>query len=190
MASQTLSSEPAVKVWANSGDSHYLEPDGLWEQILPKHFAERMPRTERISDTEEVIHVDGQSFTRETSTTMSRPIKGELRGEQVEGSLFDISHRPAGSRDPHARLADLDAEGVWGEVIYPSIGIWAGMLTSPELIRVAFRAVNEWRLSEVQRPRAGPLGPRAEHPVGEPRRRHGGDQVLRGVGVPRRRPGL
>ncbi|MFI5045658.1 MAG: amidohydrolase family protein [Acidimicrobiia bacterium] len=155
MAANTVSPDTevpgtGVKIWANSGDSHYLEPEDLWGQILPKQYAERMPRTERISENEEVIHVDGQSFKRDVSTTMSRPIRGELRGEQVEGSLFDISHRPAGARDPRARLADLDAEGIWGEVIYPSIGIWAGMMTSPDLIRVAFHAVNEWRLSEVQ----------------------------------------
>ncbi len=139
-----------LKLWANSGDSHYLEPDGLWDQILPKALAERMPRTERVSETEEIIHVDGNSFTRQLPRAAAATIKGDLRGEEVEGTLFDISHRPAGSRDPHARLVDLNSEGVWGEVIYPSIGIWDYMLTSPELTRVAFRAVNEWRLSEVQ----------------------------------------
>ena len=139
-----------LKLWANSGDSHYLEPDGLWEQILPKHLAERMPRTERISETEEVVHIDGQSFRRDLPRAAKALIKGDVRGEEVEGTLFDISHRPAGSRDPHARLEDLNHEGVWGEVIYPSIGIWAYMLTNPELLRIGFRAVNEWRLSEVQ----------------------------------------
>ena len=150
MASPTVSVEPTTKLWANSGDSHYLEPDGLWDQILPKHLAERMPHTEHISDTEEIVHVDGQSFPRQLPRAAKATIKGEVRGEEIEGTLFDISHRPAGSRDPHARLVDLDNEGVWGEVIYPSIGIWDYMLTSPELTRIAFRAVNEWRLSEVQ----------------------------------------
>lgn len=150
MAMDTAPSEAAVKVWANSGDSHYLEPDDLWDQILPKHLAERMPRTEKVSETEEIVHIDGQSFRRQLPPATKALIKGEVRGEEVEGTLFDISHRPAGSRDPQARLVDLDGEGVWGEVIYPSIGIWAHMLTNPDLVRDAFHAVNEWRLSEVQ----------------------------------------
>ena len=53
------------KLWAHSGDSHFLEPDDLWHQILPKAQADRMPRTERISDSEERVTVDGKSFTRQ-----------------------------------------------------------------------------------------------------------------------------
>ena len=102
MASPTMSAEPTTKLWANSGDSHYLEPDGLWDQILPKHLAERMPHTEHISDTEEIVHVDGQSFPRQLPRAAKATIKGEVRGEEIEGTLFDISHRPAGSRDPQA----------------------------------------------------------------------------------------
>ena len=149
MATKTPA-EVQTKAWANSGDSHYLEPDDLWEQILPRDLAERMPRIEKVSENEEIVHIDGQSFRRELPSAAKALIKGDVRGEEVEGTLFDISHRPAGSRDPHARLKDLDGEGVWGEVIYPSIGIWAHMLTNPDLIREAFHAVNEWRLSEVQ----------------------------------------
>ena len=52
------------KIWAHSGDSHLLEPDDLWHQIMPKAQADRMPRTERISDNEERVTVDGKSFTR------------------------------------------------------------------------------------------------------------------------------
>ncbi len=52
------------KLWAHSGDSHFLEPADLWHQILPKAQADRMPRTERISDNEERVTVDGKSFTR------------------------------------------------------------------------------------------------------------------------------
>ena len=40
------------KIWANSGDSHFLEPADLWHQIMPKKQADRMPRTEMVSDTE------------------------------------------------------------------------------------------------------------------------------------------
>ena len=61
-----------TKIWANSGDSHFLEPDDLWFQIMPAEFAERMPRSERIGDDEEIVHVDGQSFRRKLPKIMTR----------------------------------------------------------------------------------------------------------------------
>jgi hypothetical protein len=33
-------------LWANSGDSHVMEPPDLWQQRLPADLAERMPRSE------------------------------------------------------------------------------------------------------------------------------------------------
>ena len=51
-----------TKLWSNSVDSHFLEPEGLWQEILPGALAARLPRSERIGDDEEVVHVDEESF--------------------------------------------------------------------------------------------------------------------------------
>ena len=54
-----------TKMWANSGDSHFLEPPDLWAQSLPEALAERMPRTERDEAAgTETVYIDGQSFVR------------------------------------------------------------------------------------------------------------------------------
>ena len=37
------------KLWAHSGDSHFLEPENLFQQILPPKLAERMAWSERES---------------------------------------------------------------------------------------------------------------------------------------------
>lgn len=131
------------KIWAHSGDSHFLEPDDLWHQILPKNEADRMPRTERISDHEERVTVDGKSFTRDLPKIMTA--KGAT-GETIE----QMSHRPPGARDVRLRLRDLDEEGIWGEVVYQSIGLWSSLIEDPQLIREAARAENEWLASEIQ----------------------------------------
>jgi predicted TIM-barrel fold metal-dependent hydrolase len=47
-------------------------------------------------------------------------------------------------------MADLDQEGIWGEVVYSSLGLWEGMIKDPALIRTATAAQNEWKASEVQ----------------------------------------
>jgi predicted TIM-barrel fold metal-dependent hydrolase len=132
-----------TKIWANSGDSHFLEPDDLWQHILPKALAERMPRTELVGDDEEIVHVDGRSFRRKLPKLMTK--KGAT-GETIE----EMSHRPPGARDVHARLVDLDQEGIWAEVLYSSIGLWSSLIEDPQLVREACRAHNEWLVAEIQ----------------------------------------
>ena len=131
------------KIWAHSGDSHLLEPDDLWHQMMPKKQADRMPRTERISDTEERVTVDGTTFTRTLPKILSR--KGTT-GE----TIVEISQRPPGARDLAMRMKDLDEEGIWAEVIYQSLGLWCTLIEDPQLIRDAARAENEWLATEVQ----------------------------------------
>ena len=47
------------KIWANSADSHILEPADLWLQSLPARLAERAPRAER-GDKYEILYIDGE----------------------------------------------------------------------------------------------------------------------------------
>jgi predicted TIM-barrel fold metal-dependent hydrolase len=130
-------------MWAHSGDSHFLEPDDLWQQIMPKRQADRMPRTEMISESEERVTVDGKSFTRRV------PRIATAKGATGE-TIVEMSHRPPGARDVRKRLEDLDREGIWGEVMYASIGLWCALIEDRTLIRDAARAENEWLASEIQ----------------------------------------
>jgi predicted TIM-barrel fold metal-dependent hydrolase len=131
------------KIWTHSGDSHFLEPNDLWHQILPKAQADRMPRTSMLSDTEELVEVDGKRFTRAVPKIMT------AKGATGE-TIAEMSHRPPGARDVNLRLADLDQEGVWAEVMYQSIGLWSSLIEDPQLIREAAHAENEWLVSEIQ----------------------------------------
>jgi predicted TIM-barrel fold metal-dependent hydrolase len=131
------------KIWANSGDSHFLEPTDLWHRILPKELADRMPRAEMIGEDEERVTVDGKSFTRKLPKVMT------ARGETGE-TITELSSRPPGARDVRKRLDDLDEEGIWAEVMYQSIGLWSSLIEDPALIRAAAHAENEWLVSEIQ----------------------------------------
>lgn len=146
------------KIWAHSGDSHFLEPDDLWHQILPTRQADRMPRTEMISEDEERVTVDGRSFTRTLPKVMT------AKGETGE-TIAEMSHRPPGARDVRKRLADLDQEGIWAEVMYQSIGLWSALIEDQQLIREAARAENEWLVSEIQSVAPDRLVPAALMPM-------------------------
>lgn len=125
------------KIWTNSGDSHFLEPDDLWRSGLPKHLADLTPRSEKDPDGEwETVHVDGQSFRRKLPSSAAVEFREE-------------SYRPQGVRDARVRIGDLDKEGVWGEVIFPSLGMWASTFRTPELLKAALHVSNEWTIEEI-----------------------------------------
>ena len=126
------------KIWANSGDSHLVEPDNLFNDSLPAPLAARMPRSVRDEDGSwETIHVDGQQFRRRLPTR-DRRLTDEL-GRTVP-------ERAPGANDPALRLLDLDEEGIWAELIYPSLGIWTSSIRDPELLAAGARAINDWAI--------------------------------------------
>ncbi len=120
-----------TKIWANSGDSHVLEPDDLWTQALPRRLADRAPRSER-GDKYEVLYIDGRRRDRQLNDFMD-------------------AMRPPGARDLDVRLKDLDQEGVWGQLAFPSMGFWLVSITDRELARETVRAWNDWAHSEILR---------------------------------------
>jgi predicted TIM-barrel fold metal-dependent hydrolase len=145
------------KLWANSGDSHSLGERAVWDEILPKHLAARMPRTEKDPSGEfETVHVDGKSFRRDLPRLETKKVGGKTIGELV-------SER--GANDIESRLRDLDDEGVWAEVVYDSLGLWESMITDHELLRVSNRAMNEWKATEIVGKSRNRLVPTASIPL-------------------------
>jgi predicted TIM-barrel fold metal-dependent hydrolase len=126
-----------TKIWANSGDSHLDEPTDLFASELPPALAERMPRSVKDDDGRmETIHVDGQSFRR-------RIPRSVISLTDIDGNTLDGTRAP-GANDLNLRLADLDQEGVWAELVYPSIGMWMSSIRDPELLAAGCRAINDW----------------------------------------------
>jgi len=128
-------------IWANSGDSHLVEPDELFTEGLPKALAERMPRSVKDDDGGwETIHVDGQEFRRRIPKSLSMT-------DDDGRTVFD---RAPGANDKELRLRDLDDEGIWGELVYPSIGIWMSSINDPELLAAGARVINDWAIEYQQ----------------------------------------
>ena len=119
------------KIWANSGDSHVLEPGDLFTARLPTRLAERAPTTVK-DERHETIYVDGQ--------TVFRTLQAFAAGSR---------DRAPGAFDPALRLHDLDGEGVVNQVLFPSIGLWVYRMTDQELWRECARAYNDWLIEEI-----------------------------------------
>lgn len=116
------------KIWAHSGDSHLMEPDDLYSSRLPKRLADRAPRTER-GEKFETAYIDGR---------------------QVNRLLNDFADamRPPGFKDLNIRLQDLDHEGVWSQLAFPSSGFFTVLIDDAELVRACVRAWNEWAVED------------------------------------------
>jgi hypothetical protein len=134
------------KIWANSGDSHIIEPPDLFDS-LPDDVRERMPRSVKDpSGAFETIYIDGQEFRRDLPKP-SPHRKGVGINARPSGSKEeDFINRMLGGNDPARRLEDLDEEGVWGEVIYPSFGIWTFNIRTPRVVKEGARVLNEFAL--------------------------------------------
>jgi predicted TIM-barrel fold metal-dependent hydrolase len=153
MSTDTADASPLL--WANSADSHLLEPPGIFDS-LPEPVRERLPRSVKDpSGAFETIYVDGQSFRRD----LPKPKPGGKRGlglnaRPVGTEERDFIDRVLGGNDPDRRLADLDAEGIWAELIYPSLGVWSFNIRTPEVARFACEALNDFALGfQAQSPR-------------------------------------
>jgi predicted TIM-barrel fold metal-dependent hydrolase len=117
------------KIWANSGDSHLLEPADLWEKRLPPHLAERAPRTER-TEKYETVYLDGEKMHRLLAA-------------------FSEAMRPPGAGDIDLRLKDLDQEGISRQLAFPSMGFWLVNITTPEVQTPLVQAWNDWATDEI-----------------------------------------
>jgi predicted TIM-barrel fold metal-dependent hydrolase len=128
------------KIWANSGDSHFLEPGDLWTKELPPRLAELMPRSEKDPDGQwETVHIDGQSFRRR----LPSPAAQEFHRVS--------NNRAPGAGDARLRIADLDQEGIWAELVFPSLGMWASSFRTSEALREALRVSNDWAYENIMK---------------------------------------
>lgn len=125
------------KIWANSGDSHFLEPESLWRDNLPPRLAELVPRSEKDPDGMwETVHIDGMSFRRRLPNIQAQ-------------EFFEASARAPGAGDITKRLPDLDQEGIWAELVFPSLGMWSSSFRTPEVLREALRVSNDWAFETI-----------------------------------------
>jgi predicted TIM-barrel fold metal-dependent hydrolase len=116
--------------FVNSADSHVIEPAELWLANMPASLRDRAPHTKREprrGREYEVIYVD------------DRAVRYEPPG-------FQDRMRPPGAYDPAARMSDLDEQGIWAELLFPSVGLWCYLIETPQVAIAAARTYNDWLL--------------------------------------------
>ena len=124
-----------------SSDSHVFEPPDLWMKRIDAAFRDRAPRIQRVDGADQIVVeadqvLSGIGLISNAGARFDAPetISGQGRFEDV----------PRGGYDPEQHLADMRLDGVAGEVLYPSQGLFYFRVTDTPLMSAIFRAYNDW----------------------------------------------
>src|ERR1700720_3486659 len=153
-----------------SSDSHVFEPPDLWQTRIDRAFRDRAPRIERIDGADHVVVeadqiLSGIGLISNAGARFAAPETISAQGR------FEDVHR--GGYDPEQHLEDMALDGVAGEVLYPSQGLFYFKVVDPPLMSAIFRAYNDWLAEFCRTDPAPPQGHRDDQPGRRPGRDQG-----------------
>ncbi len=109
--------EPAiVKYTIISVDDHLVEPPDMFEGRLPKHLQERAPRVVVNERGHEVWQFEGKTYSQVGMNAVAGRSKSM---KNLEPTRFADMRR--GCWDIHERIRDMDLNGVWASLNFPSM---------------------------------------------------------------------
>ncbi len=123
-----------------SADSHVTEPPGTFLERIDKKFLDRAPRMVHDEKRGDIFVVDGSSNPIPLSLISAA---GKAPEElSAVGAVFEKLHR--GGWDPEARITAQEEDGVFAEVIYPSVGMEIAGLSDLDYKKACMDAYNLW----------------------------------------------
>ncbi|MFQ5514960.1 MAG: amidohydrolase family protein [Myxococcota bacterium] len=122
-------------------DAHVNEPPELWQERVPQRLRERAPKVVRTEKGEFWSFEDGKELWPVGLTAVAG--MSYLDFKPIGMGYADI--RP-GSFETGPRLADMDADGIYAQVLYPSVTLRGANVYSGErdLQLACVRAYNDW----------------------------------------------
>jgi predicted TIM-barrel fold metal-dependent hydrolase len=124
-------------------DAHVYEPPDVWQARVPPRLRERAPKVVRTEEGD-VWHFDGGERVRPVG--LMAAAGASWLGFRPSGLTYETI-RP-GNFEVRARLADMDADGIHAQLLYPSVcEEGARMFGDERALQLAcVRAYNEWLL--------------------------------------------
>lgn len=124
-----------------SSDSHVFEPPDLWTSRIDSKFKDRAPHMQRI-DGADLLVVEGDQAIAGIGLISNAGARFEAPETIRDHAVFEDVHR--GGFDPVQHLSDMRLDGVCGEVLYPSQGLFYFKIGDSELFSAVCRAYNDW----------------------------------------------
>jgi predicted TIM-barrel fold metal-dependent hydrolase len=132
---------PMVPALILSSDSHVFEPPDLWKTRIDAAFRDRAPRMQRIDGADQLM-VEADQVISGIGLISNAGARFEAPETISAEGRFEDVHR--GGYDPDQHLADMRLDGVAGEVLYPSQGLFYFKVADTALMSAIFRAYNDW----------------------------------------------
>ena len=137
-----------VRYTVISVDDHVVEPAHLFDTWLPASLREKGPQIVEAPNGAQVWQFDGQIY----SQVGMNAVAGR-RPETVKLEPFRFDQMRPGCYDIHARVRDMDINGVWATVNFPSMitgfcGRVFAFASDPEVGKACVRAWNDWLYNE------------------------------------------
>jgi len=123
-------------------DGHILEPVDIWDKYMDPAYRERAPRLILDDNGKERLLIEGQVLGNPKGLGRLGGV-GARDGSVPADTMMYADGRPGGF-DPHARIKDLDLDGIDAAFLYPSIGLFSGAVKDPKLAAAMCRAYNRW----------------------------------------------
>ncbi len=144
---ETLLPDPEprrVRYTVISVDDHLVEPPDMFEGRMPARLAAQAPKVVETSQGHQLWEFDGQRYTQ---VGMNAVAGRRPEAVTLEPTRFEDMRR--GCWDIDARIADMDLNGVWASLNFPSqITGFSGRVFSgaadPALGLAVTRAYNDW----------------------------------------------
>ncbi|HEV8711628.1 MAG TPA: amidohydrolase family protein [Candidatus Binatia bacterium] len=128
-------------------DGHICEPPDLWEHYIDPKFREGCPKLVTLADGTEILRIEGDvaiNLSRGKQRISFGAVGAIGAREGKVSPRIPYTEGRKGGFDPHARIPDMDAEGIDAAVLYPSLGLFLGAIKDPEFAAAACRAYNRW----------------------------------------------
>src|SRR5258708_19004252 len=124
-------------------DGHILEPLDLWDKYMDPAFRDRAPRIVTEAEGKERLVIEEQSLGSKERGIGAIGGVGARQGV-VADDRMEYQQGKAGGFDRHARIPDMDADGIDAAFLYPSLGLFSGAIHDPLLAAATCRAYNRW----------------------------------------------
>src|SRR5437667_133583 len=122
---------------------HDLEPLDLWTNYIDPGFRDRAPRLVKRENGQEQLVIDEQKLG-DSQRSIGRIGAVGARQGVVAADTMEYKDGKPGGFDPHARIPDMDADGIDAAFLYPSLGLFSGAIHDPQLAAAVCRAYNRW----------------------------------------------
>ena len=168
-------------------DTHLTEPHDLWTSRAPAKWADRVPQVRETKSGRKMWTIDGEAFGNAVGASVVLPDGDKLLGTDFMKLGIDEVHAGASAVEP--RLAMMDAQGIYAQIVYPNVVGFGGQrfddVVDPELKVLCATIFND-AMAEFQEQSGGRMYPMAILPwwdldvaIAEVARAH--EMGLRGV---------